>query len=58
MKTLKIMSVIGIILFSFILIVLIENHDIYGMGGIMYGIAISVVGLVQANKSLKDSNGN
>ena len=59
MKTLKIMSIIGITLFSLMLVILIHNQDVgsvgqgQGMGGIVYGLVFSIVVLIHTNKYYK-----
>lgn len=57
MKTIKIMSIIGCVIFgmSFVFIMAFMDSDIeaamgWGIIGCMYGIALSVVGIVQSNK--------
>lgn len=57
MKTIKIMSIIGCIIFgmSFVFIMALMDSDKlaaigWGSIGSMYGIALSIVGIVQSNK--------
>lgn len=57
MKTIKIMSIIGCVIFgmSFVFIMAFMDSDTeaamgWGFIGCMYGIALSVVGIVQSNK--------
>ena len=59
MKTINIMSIIGLVVFILTFICVIAWGDTpdndaalgWGMIGSMYGVALSIVGIVQANKS-------
>lgn len=62
MKTIKVMSIIGIVLFSLLLIAVLATIEIdleaaagFGLLGLLYGIALSIVGTVCASKANKDS---
>jgi hypothetical protein len=57
MKTIKIMSIVGCVLFGLSIICIVafmESDQMASMGwgiiGCFYGIALSIVGIVQSNK--------
>ncbi len=57
MKTIKVMSIIGCVLFALSIILIasfMETDQMASMGwgliGCFYGIALSIVGIVQSNK--------
>lgn len=59
MKTLKVLSIIGIIIFSIcilIIIVSLSEHDediaaVWGFLGMLYGLSYAIVGLIHSNKA-------
>lgn len=55
MKTIKVMSIIGIVLFSLMLIIcFLSNYQdgaVAGFLGLLYAVAYSVVCLIQVNKN-------
>jgi hypothetical protein len=62
MKALKAMSIIGVIIYASSLILRFYlqsvGKDVGGVNISLYGLALSIVGLVQANKVLKKAKGN
>ncbi|MBA7545351.1 hypothetical protein ES705_37717 [subsurface metagenome] len=62
-KSMKVMSIIGIVLFSLCVLIMFSTDDIeiaagIGFLGLLYAIALSIVGVVSSTKKIKNTNFN